>query len=130
MAILEEIKAAGLKEYGVYPEDLAEKLAAHANADALVVALNNADTEGAALSLLRADAQKVFHGMTLIAEVLGTAKKVLHIPDYASDLMETLAGQAKRDGNRAGAGPRECSRLCRFLRYPHRHHGRGSRHCE
>ena len=29
MAILEQIKAIGLKEYGVYAENMAEKLAAH-----------------------------------------------------------------------------------------------------
>ena len=45
MAILNEIRAAALKDYGVYAEDLADKLAAHKGADALVVALNNADTE-------------------------------------------------------------------------------------
>ena len=98
MAILETIKAAGLKEYGVYPEDMAEKLAAHKNGEALVAALNNADTEGAALALLRTDPEKVFTGMTLVAQIIETEKKVLCIPDYASELMETLAEAAKANG--------------------------------
>lgn len=96
MAILEAIKAAGLREYGVYPEDMAQKLSAPG--EALVVALNNADTEGAALALLRTCPEKVFAGMALAAQVLGTDKKVLHIPDYASQLMEALAEAAKANG--------------------------------
>ena len=97
MAILNEIRAAALKDYGVYAEDLADKLAAHKGADALVVALNNADTEGAALQLLKTDAKKVFAGMELTARELGTEKKVLHIPTYAADLREALAEQAKAE---------------------------------
>lgn len=98
MAILEQIKAIGLKEYGVYAENMAEKLAAHHGADALVVALNNADVEGAALQLLERSAQKVFEGMRLTADILGTSRKVLHIPDFAFDLMKTLANAAEANG--------------------------------
>ncbi|MGM9550009.1 MAG: NADH-ubiquinone oxidoreductase-F iron-sulfur binding region domain-containing protein [Faecousia sp.] len=98
MAILERIKTAGLKEYGVYPEDMAEKLAAHHGADALVVALNNADVEGAALQLLERSAQKVFDGMNLTADIIGTSRKILQIPDFASDLMDTLANAAEANG--------------------------------
>ena len=98
MAILERIKAVGLKEYGVYPEDMAEKLAAHHGSDALVVALNNADVEGGALQLLERSAQKVFDGMNLTADIIGTSRKILHIPDYASNLMDTLANAAEANG--------------------------------
>lgn len=95
MAILEQIKLWKLREYGVYPEDMAQKLAAHQNAGALVAALNNADTQGASLNLLRTDAHKVFIGMALAAEAVGTVRKVLYIPDYASDLMEALKDKAE-----------------------------------
>lgn len=98
MAILEQIKAAGLREYGVYPEDMAAKLAQHAGAEALVAALNNADVDGAALALLETTPEKVFQGMALTAQALGTQKKVLHIPEYGKNLMESLAELAKREG--------------------------------
>lgn len=95
MAILEQIKAVNLKEYGVYPEAMAEKLTFHHGANALVVALNNADTVGAALQLLKDAPEKVFSGIKLTAEVLGTKNKVLYIPEYAAELMEVLAEAAK-----------------------------------
>lgn len=115
MAILNEIRAAALKDYGVYAEDLADKLAAHKGADALVVALNNADTEGAALQLLKTDAKKVFAGMELTARELGTEKKVLHIPTYAADLREALAEQAKAENVELAEGivnVRTCAASC------------------
>ena len=115
MAILNEIRAAALKDYGVYAEDLADKLAAHKGADALVVALNNADTEGAALQLLKTDAKKVFAGMELTARELGTEKKVLHIPTYAVDLREALAEQAKAENVELAEGivnVRACAASC------------------
>lgn len=98
MAILEQIKAAGLREYGVYAVDMAEKLAACRGADALVAALNNADVEGAALGLLRDSPEKVFSGMAAAAEILGTGRKVLHIPDYAPDLPGILGDIAAAHG--------------------------------
>lgn len=115
MAILEKIKAAHLKEYGVYPEDMAEKLTACRNADALVAALNNADVEGAALALLRTNPEKIFTGMALAAELLGTEKKVLHIPDYAAGLMEALAEKAEANGVELARGivnVRACEHSC------------------
>lgn len=95
MAILEQIKSIGLKEYGVYPEDIAEKLAACRGAEGLIAALNNADVEGPALDLLQICPEKVFAGMALAAEILGTNRKALYIPDYASELVETLSGAAQ-----------------------------------
>lgn len=115
MAILEQIRSFGLKEYGVYPEDMAEKLAARQGADALVAALNNADVEGPALELLRTKPEKVFAGLDVTAEILGTERKVLHIPDYAADLMDTLAESAKVHGVELVQGIvniRACERCC------------------
>lgn len=97
MTILEQIKAVNLTDYGVYPENVAEKLALAKGAAALVVALNNADVDGVALNLLRTDAEKVYAGMALVAEVLGTERKVLYVPDYASELAATLADSAKEN---------------------------------
>ena len=115
MAILEQMRSVGLKEYGVCPEDMSEKLAAHRGAEGLVVALNNADVEGPALDLLRDCPKKVFAGMTLAAELLGTERKVLHIPDYASELIEALAGAAEAYGVELVQGivnVRACANCC------------------
>lgn len=115
MAILEQIKSVGLKEYGVYPEDVSEKLAAHRGAEGLVAALNNADVEGPALGLLWDCPEKVFAGMALAAEILGTERKVLHIPDYASALMEALAVAAEAHGVELVQGIvnlRACAKYC------------------
>ncbi|MGI6316792.1 MAG: NADH-ubiquinone oxidoreductase-F iron-sulfur binding region domain-containing protein [Christensenellales bacterium] len=95
--LLEQIKVSGLREYGLYPEEMAQKLAACHGARALVVALNNADTEGAALTLLRRDAGKVFAGMKSVAQIIGTECKVLHIPAYADDLFRSLKTEAEAD---------------------------------
>lgn len=115
MAILEQIKSVGLKEYGVCPEDVSEKLAACRGAEGLVAALNNADVEGPALGLLRDDPEKVFAGMDLAAEIIGTQRKVLHIPDYASELTEALAGAAQAHGVELVQGivnVRACANCC------------------
>lgn len=94
---------------------MAEKLAAHHGADALVVALNNADVDGVALQLLERSAQKVFEGMSLTADILGTSRKVLYIPDFASDLTDTLATAAEECGVELVQGIvniRACSDSC------------------
>ena len=94
---------------------MAEKLAACRGAEGLVVALNNADVEGPALDLLRDCPEKIFTGMALTAEILGTERKVLHIPDYASELMESLAGAEETHGVELVQGivnVRACAKCC------------------
>lgn len=93
MAMMDKISAAGLREYGLYPEDYAQKLAAHKGAEAVVAALNNADVDGVALQLLEKHTDKVLRGMEIAAELVGTSKKILHIPAYAGALADKLAGK-------------------------------------
>lgn len=93
MAMMDKISAAGLCEYGLYPENYAEKLASKKGAEAVVAALNNADVAGVTLQLLEKEADKVLRGMAIAAEIVGTDKKVLHIPAYASELAKKLAGK-------------------------------------
>lgn len=115
MEILEQISSFGLQEYGVYPEDMSQKLAAHKGTQVLIVALNNADVEGTALALLANDAKKIFKGMALTAEILGAHTKLLYIPDYAADLMNALAPMAKEEGVELVLGivdVRACEKSC------------------
>lgn len=94
MAMMDKISAAGLCEYGLYPENYAEKLAAKKGAEAVVAALNNADVAGVTLQLLEKEADKVLRGMAIAAELVGTAKKILHIPAYAAELAAAVAAKA------------------------------------
>lgn len=93
MAMMDKISAAGLCEYGLYPENYAEKLAAKHGCEAVVAALNNADVDGVTLQLLEKHADKVLRGMEIAAELVGTSKKILHIPAYAGALADKLAGK-------------------------------------
>lgn len=94
MAMMDKISAAGLCEYGLYPENYAEKLAAKKGAEAVVAALNNADVTGVTLQLLEKEADKVLRGMAIAAELVGTSKKVLHIPAYAGELAAAVSAKA------------------------------------
>ncbi len=91
MAMMDKISAAGLREYGLYPENYAEKLASKKGAEAVVAALNNADVDGVTLQLLEKHADKVLRGMAIAAELVGTSKKILHIPAYAKELAEKVS---------------------------------------
>lgn len=93
MAMMDKISAAGLCEYGLYPENYAEKLASKKGAEAVVAALNNADVAGVTLQLLEKHADKVLRGMAIAAEIVGTSKKVLHIPAYAKELGEKVSAE-------------------------------------
>lgn len=98
MATIEKIAALGVQEYGVYPAALADMIEAKKGAEAVVAALNNADVEGVLLQILEKDAAKVFEGMQIAAEAVGTDKKILHIPAYAAALAAKLAPAAAAQG--------------------------------
>ncbi len=96
--IIAKVKAANLKEFGVYHEDLADKWAGIlANAGdwegEMIVAcgLNNNDTDRALLAILKEDAQKVIDGLVIAAEVLGAKEKVLYVPENETELAAALA---------------------------------------
>ena len=96
--IIAKVKAANLKEFGVYHEDLADKWAAIlANAgdwegEMIVAAgLNNNDTDRALLAILKEDAEKVIDGLVVAAQVLGAKEKVLYVPESETELAAALA---------------------------------------
>ena len=95
--IIERVKTAGLREYGVYNECVAgkwEKIlneADPADGDMAVAAgLNNNDTDKVLLALLKEDADKVITGMQMAAKVLGAKEMVLYIPEGEDELKAAL----------------------------------------
>ena len=92
-ALVEKIREAGLKEYGLYPEPLMEKVF-RANAkktDIYVYAgLNNADTDRALLVLLKDCAESVLSGIEIAAMLTGAKASFLYLPEDETDLAEEL----------------------------------------
>lgn len=94
--ILEEIKKSNLLEYGI-GEDSLWTVFNHAKEESgwekkdteIIVALNNADTEGVLLELLKSNPDKVMEGISIAAYALNAGKKMLYIPEYAGYIAET-----------------------------------------
>lgn len=105
--VISKIASSGLKEYGVYNEAFTKKIdeiMVSRKEDqvtdelAVVAALNNADTKGVLLSVLKENADRVFEGMNIAAYTLGAAKKVLQLPSFAADLEKEISDVAKEAG--------------------------------
>lgn len=105
---LERIDALVVWEYGIYRRPLADLLAEHETPDCLVVALNNADTEGVLLEVLRQAPQKVFDGMELAAQAAGTDRRILQLPAFAAALAEELGPAAEKNGVSIEVGLLDC----------------------
>lgn len=95
--IIAKVKACGLKEFGVYHEDVADKWTnIIANAGdwdgdmAIACGLNNNDMDRVLLSILKEDADKVIAGMLLEAKVLDAKKMELHVPEGETELKAVL----------------------------------------
>jgi len=95
--IIEKVKAADLKEFGVYHENIADKwikIIADApdweGSMALAAGLNNNDTDRVLLALLKEDAQKVTDGMLAAAKVLDAKHLALHVPEGETELKAAL----------------------------------------
>lgn len=105
--IAAKIASSGLREYGVYREPVTDRWKAVLDSRkeegveqelVLVAALNNADTRGVLLEILKENPQKVLDGMNIAAYALGAKKKVLYIPEYAGNLAEELREKADAAG--------------------------------
>lgn len=103
--VLKKIAALDLMDYGLSHETVSRRLAdAVAGAEneekelGVVAALDNADTDGVLLELLKADAAKVMEGMAIAAYALGTEKMTLHIPEFAADCAEVVKKTAENAG--------------------------------
>lgn len=101
--LLEKIRSLGLKEYGVYSKDLAAYMEEKQGADAVVAALNNADVDGVLLKLLK-NPERVFGGMKIAAQTVGAKRMVLHIPEYAAQIADRMADDAKEAGVEIAVG--------------------------
>ena len=84
------IAESGLCDYGVYKAPLSEKIAA-AERPGVVCALDNADTRGALLALLKDDPEKILKGISYAAIAAEADEAALYVPDYADDVAEAAA---------------------------------------
>lgn len=103
--VKEKIKAAGLREFGVYNKDLLEKwekdLAEQKRWEApmkVIAALNNNDTNHALLALLKTQAADIMAGMQIAAYVLEAEGMELYLPEGETELKESLTEAASAAG--------------------------------
>lgn len=103
--VIEKVSASNLQEYGVRHEKLSDCFAAAIQESieegkelSVVAALNNADTSGVLLDILRTEPVKVMEGISIAAYAMGTEKMVLHIPEYEEQLAETVKPDAEQYG--------------------------------
>lgn len=103
--VLKKIAALDLMDYGLSHETVSRRLADAVASAAdegkvlgVVAALDNADTDGVLLELLKADAAKVMEGMAIAAYALGTEKMTLHIPEFAADCAEEVRKMEENAG--------------------------------
>ena len=96
--LLEKIKAAGLEDYGLCREALADKIyaACAKEGDAYVHAgLNNADIDGALLALLKDSPDQVLSGIAVAGMLVGAAAKFLYLPEWEKELTEEIRPKAE-----------------------------------
>jgi NAD-dependent dihydropyrimidine dehydrogenase PreA subunit len=99
--IIEKIASSGLKEYGVYQTSVANSWKEQLSREdykeeslRLSVSLNNADTSGVLLELLRQNPQEIFEGMCITSYVLGAQEMILYLPEKEKELANELEGLA------------------------------------
>ena len=95
-AIFEKIKAAGLKMSGLRMGALAEQLKACSVGAAVDAGLDNADTDGALLALLRENPERVLEGIKIAALALNTGEANLYLPEKESELAAALQPVAEK----------------------------------
>ena len=101
MALTEKISGAALKEYGLYPELLMDKVFRANDNDAEVcvyAGLNNSDVDMALLSLLKDCPEKVFAGIDIAGMLVSAATKYLYLPETCKDLADEIRSAAHAHG--------------------------------
>lgn len=93
--VVDKIAALNLPDYGLSKQTLSERIAlaqtecrVDGKEPGVVAALNNADVDGVLLEVLKKDPEKVMQGIAVVAYAMGTEKKMLFVPEYASGLVE------------------------------------------
>lgn len=99
---LEEIEKADIRDYGMYIVPLAKKIkefiAASNNEDAAVVAaLNNFDSSYELLDVLKDKCESICVGIDKIAELSGTKKKFVYLPEGCETFAQCLKKYAGDD---------------------------------
>ena len=101
MALTEKISGAALKEYGLYPELLMDKVFRANDNDAEVcvyAGLNNSDVDMALLGLLKDCPEKVFAGIDIAGMLVSAATKYLYLPETCKDLADEIRSAAHAHG--------------------------------
>lgn len=96
-AVLEKIRRSGLKEYGICPENLADKITRimeeHSPFDgplAAAGALDNEDTEHMLLLIPERMPEKVLSGLGILAYLLDASEMLLYVPEGEGELKKKL----------------------------------------
>lgn len=103
--VIEKIKAAGLREFGVYNQDLAEKWAKDLEGKEyweaplkVIAALNNNDTNRALLGLLKSETTEIIRGIQIAAYALEAEGMELYVPEGEEELKKYLVDAAEGTG--------------------------------
>lgn len=104
-AMLDKIRKSGLREYGSFPENLADKIQGAAKGymppgglPKVAGALNNEDLEHILLCVVREHPQKVLEGLGILAYLLDAEEVLLYVPEGESALKKTLYENACEHG--------------------------------
>lgn len=113
--VISRIAGSGLLEFGVDRTPVADKWKLvneerefQTNPIRVVAGLNNADTNGALLALLKENPERVFEGMAIAAIAVDAEEMYLNIPEKEAAYAEELAEQAAAEGIRVKTGIVNC----------------------
>lgn len=100
-SVLDRIRKSGLKEYGICPENLADKIERlkreHLSPDGPMTAagaLNNEDTEHMLLCIAKEYPEKVLNGLCILGYLLDASELLFYIPEDERELKETMMKKA------------------------------------
>lgn len=102
------LEASGLRDYGAYPLTLARKLEEQPCPRGVVAALNNRDTDGCTLQLLRRDPMVALRGLKALAVAAGAEEMVLVLPEFAQSLARELSPLLEAQGILLEVGLLDC----------------------
>ena len=113
--VIARIAKSGLLEFGVDRTPVAEKWNLvneerefQTNPIRVVAGLNNADTNGALLALLKENPEKVFAGMEIASVAVKAEEMYLYIPEKEAAYAEEIADQAAARGIQVKTGIVNC----------------------
>ena len=100
--VIAKVASAGIKEYGVYAEPLADKwnaIIANKPADLIVAAgINNSDSKKVLLGLVNIKCAQILEGIAITAQVLGATDMRLLLPEDETELAASLKEAADSYG--------------------------------